>query len=736
MSQEAFGLLRGLEVLASMSDAALGSVAASMDTRRLEAGGVLVTMGEPADALYVIAEGEMDVVIGDVTVARLGVGRGIGEMQMVSGGTRTATVVSVGASRVYRLPRTAFTAFAERSPEALRAIIDLVRQRAREGQIAALLPRALGGASPEALERLRAGVTWVELRRGEKLFAQGDAGDAFYVVASGRLELVVTDEHGVERVVGEAGRGDGVGELALLTGEPCAATPWAVRDTALLRIGQADFERCVGQSPAIMLSLIRTLGRRLRDRSKRAAPRGFGQRFAVVGARPGVPVSIVATRLAGAFATLGSVLHVNPARLTTFGVMDNAATIDDRHPGWLRFTTWLDEQDAAYDYILLECQDSPVAPTAHEPAWNERCVRQADHVLLVASATDDPEPTTGEIALDQATKPRGARRTLVLLHADGSKRPVGTARWLAHRDVDGHVHVRMEGAGDRDFGRLARLLAGKAVGLALGGGGARGFAHIGVIRALEEAGMPVDLVGGTSMGAIIAGMHAMGLSPDEMIGLNEQIIALAPFREFTLPIIAMLRTRRIERGARLAFGDIAIEDLWIPFFCVSASLTTARMVVHERGPVWEATRASGALPGIAVPMLTTAGLLVDGGVVNNLPGDLMRARCRGKVIVVNVSPDEDRTFAITTVPSPWAVLWSWLNPWRVGMDVPTVLHILTRTATLASADRARAVEDDADLYLRPPVQDFGLLDFGRIRDIVAASYHYTRTIVQNRLFRL
>ena len=361
-------------------------------------------------------------------------------------------------------------------------------------------------------------------------------------------------------------------------------------------------------------------------------------------------------------------------------------------------------------------------------------MRQADHVLLAASAQDDPIPTAAELALDQATGPRGARRTLVLLHPDGARRPQGTARWLAAREVDGHVHVRLDE--ERDFGRLARLLAGKAVGLALGGGGARGFAHIGVIRALEEAGTPIDLVGGTSMGAIIAGMHAMGLSWQEMIALNKQIIALAPFREFTLPIIAMLRTRRIERCAKLAFGDIAIEDLWLPFFCVSANLTTAQMVVHDRGPAWEATRASGALPGITVPMPTSLGLLIDGGVVNNLPGDIMRARCRGKVIVVNVSPDEDQTFALAQVPSPWVVLWSWLSPFRVSMSVPTVLHILIRTATLASADRARAVGDAADLYLRPPVQQFGLLEFSRIGDIVQSAYVYTRGVVGNRLFRL
>ncbi len=718
-ASEAFLLLRSIDVLVSMPDETLRDVASVMSPVSIEKGDVLVRLGEVADALFVIAEGELEVRLpsleGEVVVATLGRGRGIGEMQMVSGGTRTATLVALCPTRLYRLARPDFARFASFSPAALAAVVERVRQRTQEAQIASLLPVVVAGLDAAALDALRSRVAWIELRRGERLFAQGDVGDAWYIVASGRLEIVIADAEGRERTVGEASRGDSLGELSLLTEEPRAATVWAIRDTALLRIGRLDFDQVVVNQPAVMLNIVRSLGRRLAEQTRAKPPRGFGQRFAVVGARPDVPTAEVARRLADGFAKLGATLLVNPTRLAALGVMDNAATIDDNHPAWIRFVAWLDEQDLHYDHVVLEG-----GPDGQ--AWTQRAVRQADHVLLVATASADPSPTPAEVALDEATRPRGARRTLILLHPDGSRRPSGTARWLDCRVIDGHQHVRMDR--DGDFGRVARLLAGKAVGLALGGGGARGFAHIGVIRALTEAGVPVDMVGGTSMGSIIAGMHAMGLGHDEMVTLNESLIRLKPFVEFTLPIIAMLRTRRIERTAKMAFGEIAIEDLWINYFCVSASLTSAQMVVHERGPVWEATRASGALPGVAVPMLLSAGLLIDGGVVNNLPGDIMRTRCRGDVIVVNVSPDEDRSFALDRIPGPWEVLWSWINPFRTSMSVPTVLHIIMRTATLASADRARAVERDADLYLRPPIDNFGLLDFDRIREIVDVGYRY------------
>jgi NTE family protein/lysophospholipid hydrolase len=494
-----------------------------------------------------------------------------------------------------------------------------------------------------------------------------------------------------------------------------------VRDTTLIRIDREDFEQIVVKRPEVMLAIVKALAKRLKAQG-RSAPRGFGQHFAVVGNRPGVPVGEVASRVTAAFGALGRALLVNPESLAQAGVMDNAGSIADDHPAWLRWLAWLDEQDQVYDYVVFEGGDEGAA-------WTTRCVRQADHVLLVARADDpDPAPTGPERALEEATKPRGVRRTLVLLHPDGATPPTGTAAWLEQRKVDGHLHLRLDRADD--FGRTARILAGRAVGLVLGGGGARGFAHIGVIKALREAGVPVDWVGGTSMGSIIGGMVAMELPADEMVHRNEAIVRMRPFTEFTVPVFALLRTKRIERAARTAFGTTRIEDLWLPFFCVSASLTTARMVVHERGPVWEATRASGALPGITLPVLMGGAMLVDGGVVDNLPTEVMRSRCRGKIIAVNVSPDVDDAFVAERLPTPWSVLASWLSPMRRALRVPTIVHVMMRTATLASADRAREAERQADLYLRPAIGPYGLLEFERIRDIVDVGYACGRDRLQ------
>ena len=154
------------------------------------------------------------------------------------------------------------------------------------------------------------------------------------------------------------------------------------------------------------------------------------------------------------------------------------------------------------------------------------------------------------------------------------------------------------------------------------------------------------------MGSIIAGQYAMGLDPNEMVELNGRITRLKPFNEYTLPFISLLRTRKIEQAAQLSFGERNIEDFWLPYFCVSTNLATAAMVVHDRGPAWLATRASGSLPGIALPVVLGNQLLVDGGVINNVPADVMRQRWNGAVVAVNVSPREDLSFNLSAFPSP------------------------------------------------------------------------------------
>ncbi len=351
----------------------------------------------------------------------------------------------------------------------------------------------------------------------------------------------------------------------------------------------------------------------------------------------------------------------------------------DGHPQWLRFSSWMEEEGPRHPYVVIEA-DATLTP------WTRRAVRLADHIVLVADATATPEPGPIEVGLLAAhdhDRVR-ARHSRVLDHPQETRLPRGTQAWLSTRQLDSYHHVRM---GDlEDLARVARILSGRAVGLTLGGGGARGYAHIGVAAALRELRIHIDMVGGTSMGSVIAGQVALGLSREEMIDLNPHFLSRKPFAQYTVPMVALLNAGRLQEGMQVAVGNTRIEDLWINYFAVSANLTTTEMVVHDRGPVWEAVRASVSLPGILPPFARGLHLLVDGGVINNLPGGVMRQRGAGSVIAVNVSAANDLRFPPSGLPTEWRIFWNKVLPF--ARPVPGLAAIVTRTLLLASAHRA------------------------------------------------
>jgi predicted acylesterase/phospholipase RssA len=288
-----------------------------------------------------------------------------------------------------------------------------------------------------------------------------------------------------------------------------------------------------------------------------------------------------------------------------------------------------------------------------------------------------------------------------------------------------HHHVRPGQGGD--FGRLARFLDGSAVGLVLGGGGARGFAHIGVIRALLEAGIPIDRVGGTSMGAIMAALHARGFDWKDMVRLNRWgWVKYKPHKLYTLPMIALLSSRKAERMLDMMFADDLIEDLWLSFFCVSTNLTRAEVVVHRRGDVERAIGTSCRLPGVVAPMVENGDLLVDGGVLDNLPTGAMRRLGEGPIIAVDVSATVDLRCdpSYREAPSPWQLL---LGRWRrTGRPFPNILQIIHRSAVLASDIYAKQAKSEVELYLDLPMDAYDMFNVDVLDEIVDFGYRYTK----------
>jgi predicted acylesterase/phospholipase RssA len=577
------------------------------------------------------------------------------------------------------------------------------------------------GLEQRVLADIAGQIEWCHVHGGGVLFRQGDIGDALYMVVSGRLRVVLEgpDGGGVSRNLREVSRGDTVGELALIIGEPRTATVVALRDTELGRLSRDAFTRLLEREPRSVLGLTRMLARWLADTNAGVPlPSWSPTTIAVVPLGRESPIAEFVPGLVESLTRLGPTLHLNSSILDdALGAgASRASDGDESYPG---ITAWLNDQEADYRFIVYQADD------AYTP-WTLRCISQADRILQVAESAERSEPGVMHGPRGSAALIGGAAdQELVLVHRRGP--PRDTQRWLGMGEFVTHHHIRA--TMPRDYDRLARHLGGQAIGLVLGGGGARGFAHIGVIRALEESGIPIDRLGGTSMGAVIAAQYAAGLTPAQMVELNRRgWIGYRPHRDYTIPLISLVSGRSAGRMLKMMFADRCYEDLWLNCFCVSTNLSRAELMVHRQGSVRRWLRASISLPGTAPPLIGDHGdLLIDGGVLDNVPISTMRELGQTTIIAVDVSPNVDLVVdpALKLAPTPWEIIRNRFRPRTDSKRFPSLFRIIYRTSVLASIRAGKHGRGAVGLYLEPPTSMFDTFEMESIDAIVEAGYRYT-----------
>ncbi|MGZ8488240.1 MAG: cyclic nucleotide-binding and patatin-like phospholipase domain-containing protein [Candidatus Binatia bacterium] len=573
------------------------------------------------------------------------------------------------------------------------------------------------GLNPATLNHLQADLEPVHLPGGALLFAAGAAGDSMYVVRSGRLRVTIDRDDGTTESLRELARGDTVGELALLIGESRSASVWAIRDTELVKISQPAFESAVKSDPKLIRQIAVQLASHERQGRDAALLRRNLRTIALVPAEDPVRLHRFAAALTEAMQTAGATLRLRRETLPALCGLIDQTTVPPQGTGQL--SAQLSSLETNHRFVVYEAE-SELSP------WSQLCIRQADLILVVGTADSAPDVAHLHRLRRYLSENRIATAIeLVILHEPRFIGRAETARWRATLDFAAHHHIAPSHSGD--IARLVRTFTGTAVGLVLSGGGARGFAHIGVIRALTERQIPIDFIGGTSMGAVIAAQHALGWDWQTMAQVNRaEWPRCHPQKNYTLPLIAINSGKRMDRMLARMLGDATIDDLRTGFFCVSTNLTRAEAKIHRQGSLWKAVRASVSIPGIGPPAIENGEIFVDGGLVDNLPVAAMKKLCQGQVFAVDVSEQAEfkSTLAQSYSVSGWKLLWQRLNPFVLTPDLPSILNTLYRTTTVAGVRAIESAKAQADLCFEPPVSQFGVFDWHSVDAIIDAGYRY------------
>ena len=586
----------------------------------------------------------------------------------------------------------------------------------------------LPGIEPEALELLRAQLEWVEVPGGSTLMTHGEPGESMYLTVSGRLRAYVRSDDGhsgTQRRVADMGRGQVIGEISLFTDAPRAATVVAVRDSVLVRLTKDVFKTLLASSAQVSIALTRQIIQRLQ--SGTAAHTAAQERPVAMGLLPvssGVDLQAFGQRLARHLGTVGRVRVVDSttvdAELHEPGIAqrEGADATANR-----RIAMLLDEIEARNDFVLLLADPEPTP-------WTRRVSRHCDELLLLADAQAEPaiHPIEENCLLRRAPLAEAAE-ILVLLHPEGTQCPRGTQQWLDRRPVADHVHVRP--ALDRDMARLARIQSRTAVGLVLAGGGARGFAHLGIYRALQEEGVEIDCVGGTSIGSVMAAYVASDQPLTTVMDNAREAFRTNPTGDWSLlPLMSLIKGRRLRHILHDAVGQLVgfpaqVEDLWKNYYCVATNYSRASEQVVRRGSLVKSLLASISIPGALPPVVHEGDLLCDGGTFNNFPVDVMRSSMRGvgTVIGVDLNFRKPRRIELDDIPSSWALLRDKLRPRaQRRYKLPSLASYLMQVTILYSMSRQRQSQQLTDLYFNPPMDRVGMLQWNRFEQIVQQGY--------------
>jgi predicted acylesterase/phospholipase RssA/CRP-like cAMP-binding protein len=726
--------LKKLPLLQSITDELWEKLTPLISFQEVPEGCTLFTAGRQSENLYVVLDGELGLympfsISGETFYLQSRKkGDTAGDFAVLNGGEHLVSAIAVKKTRVAQFPRYAFDQLAEIDSGILAHVYDSAAVLSRRVTLAGSYLRLFGDISNAVMDSLLEQTEIRHYRSGQVLFEEGDPPDGLYIAVSGKLIVETTNQDGQRRKMAEVHAPETVGELALLANSNRTSTVIAARESTLALLSRAAFDEIIAPRAQLLLQLSRLVVNRhvanIREEVGNAADRNF----VVIPLDVRLPLRRFVHQLKSSMRELGSSLSIDSRSFDTLYGRTGASQTgfdDVFNPA---IAEWLDDKENRFESLMY------VADKEWTP-WTRRCVNRADRILLVANAS--PDNDTGIRAMERQLHDMFSqsrirpRIDLVLLHSSDTKQPIGTAKWLDIRRLDAFYHVRLN---DKlHFGRLARRMRNCARGIVFSGGGARGYAHLGVHKLIEEQNVEIDYIGGSSMGGLLGAVMAMGHSYASIEELSSTFASKRALYDYTLPLASLMTSSKLTNFCKHVYQSARIEDLWTPFFCVSSNLADGREVIHDKGPLWKVIRSTISLPGIFSPVpMSNGDLLVDGAVLNSFPVDIMLDRLGGKgnIIGVNVShiPEQFNYYDFGTTLSGWEVLLSRLNPFAETIRIPRMVETLLRSTDIKSIERLNVARNSIQILVEPNVRSIALMDFKSYKKISELGYQEAKEV--------
>ena len=566
---------------------------------------------------------------------------------------------------------------------------------------------------------------WVFLEDNSNLFKYGDKSDSFYLLVTGLLKAYIPKKNKLIEV-GEIYEGEVIGEMGILNNDPRSASIYATRDSVVFKIDLRVANRIIMKYPQVLLQVANKIADRLRNIQQSKDERNRTDIFTVIQLSSGDKQKNEIIEMSKML--IQSINKINKSKIISSNFVNKILEIEDinfelkRDKYYPALDNLVEKLTDEYRYLVLAC-DEDYSP------WTKWCLAISDKNVFVV---DESSGVTNlellnEMNVNEKNIPPHLHdeKHLIIYHKAKNSFPSKTKKIIdALPKLTNHYHAVINESADLD--RLARLITKKAVGLCLSGGGAKGNAHIGVYKALLEHNIPIDVVCGTSAGGIVASLIAFGYDPETIISKLKETYKRNSFKEYTLPVTSIIATRKIIEDAIYLGNDMDIEDLWIPYFSIAVDISKSKLDIIDKGPVYEATRATAALPGILLPVIKDNSFLVDGGLINNMPGDIMLEKFGGKLISVSVSPQEDLDAKFNDFPNQSRYFIKKLLRMKNESheELPGLTNILMRSIFVASSNKIKEVIGMSDLFLDLQVKDVGLLEFDKIDESVKFGYEH------------